>query len=98
VQALKQCLAVDRARDASVVDAASLLGDMHREQGVAQQALREYLASDAMSDAAPVIRVHVMLGKMLAGAGDKAGAKIEFDKALEMASGYAPAKQALQEL
>jgi hypothetical protein len=35
---------------------------------------------------------------MLAGAGDKAGAKIEFDKALEMASGYAPAKQALQEL
>jgi tetratricopeptide (TPR) repeat protein len=98
VPALKQCLAVDRVKDASVVDAASLLDRMHREQGVAEQALREYLASDAKSDAAPVIRVHVMLGKMLAGAGDKTGAKIEFDKALEMASGYAPAKQALQEL
>jgi tetratricopeptide (TPR) repeat protein len=98
VHALKDCLAVDRAKDASVVDAASLLDEMHREQGLAQQALREYLAGDSKSDAAPVIRVHVMLGKMLAGAGDKAGAKIEFDKALEMASGYAPAKQALQEL
>lgn len=98
VHSLKQCLAVDRAKDASVVDAASLLDEMHREQGVAQMALREYLASDAKSDAAPVIRVHVMLGKILAGAGDKAGAKIEFDSALEMASGYAPAKQALQEL
>ncbi len=98
IYALKQCLELDRAKDASIVDAASLLDEMHREQSLAQQALREYLASDAKSDAAPVIRVHVMLGKMLADAGDKAGAKIEFDKALEMASGYAPAKQALQEL
>ena len=68
---------------------------MHRETGLAEQALRNYLESDAKSDAAPVIKVHVMLGKLLADAGDKAGAKIEFDKALQMASGYAPAKQAL---
>ncbi len=98
LHALNQCLEVDRARDASIVDAASLLNEMHREQGVAQQALRDYLASDARSDAAPVIRVRVMLGKMLASTGNKAGAKIEFGKALEMASGYAPAKQALREL
>ncbi len=98
LHALNQCLALDRAKDASIVDAASLLIEMHREPEVAQQALRDYLASDAKSDAAPVIRVRVMLGKMLAAAGDKAGAKIEFNKALEMASGYAPAKQALREL
>ncbi|MGA8939789.1 MAG: hypothetical protein WB439_11560 [Acidobacteriaceae bacterium] len=96
VDALKQGLAVDHAKDASVVDAASLLDRMHREQGVAEQALREYLESGAKSDAAPAIEVHVMLGKLLAGEGNKAGAKIEFDKALEMASGYAPAKQALR--
>jgi tetratricopeptide (TPR) repeat protein len=95
VNVLKQCLAVDQARDASLVDAASLLDRMHRETGLAEQALRNYLESDAKSDAAPVIKVHVMLGKLLADAGDKAGAKIEFDKALQMASGYAPAKQAL---
>jgi tetratricopeptide (TPR) repeat protein len=98
VDALKQCLTIDRAKDATIVDAASLLDRMHREPRLEEQALRQYLGSNAKSDAAPVIKVHVMLGKLLADAGDKAGAKIEFDKALEMASSYAPAKQALQEL
>jgi Flp pilus assembly protein TadD len=98
VDALKQCLAVDHAKDASVVDAASLLDRMHREQGLAEQALQGYLESGTKSDAAPVIEVHVMLGKLLASEGNKAGAKIEFDKALEMASGYAPARQALHTL
>jgi tetratricopeptide (TPR) repeat protein len=98
VDVLKQCLALDRAKDASVVDAASLLNEMHREPELAEQALREYLEGNAKSDAAPAIKVYVMLGKQLASEGDKAKAKIEFDKALAMASGYAPAKQALQEL
>jgi tetratricopeptide (TPR) repeat protein len=98
VNALKQCLALDQARDASIVDAASLLNEMHREPELAEQALQEYLESNAKSDAAPAVKVYVMLGKQLAGEGDKAEAKIEFDKALAMASGYAPARQALQKL
>jgi tetratricopeptide (TPR) repeat protein len=98
VDALKQCLALDRAKDASVVDAASLLNEMHWEPQLAEQALRAYLEGNAKSDAAPAIKVYVMLGKQLASEGDKAGAKIEFDKALAMASGYAPARQALQKL
>jgi tetratricopeptide (TPR) repeat protein len=98
VDALKQCLALDRAKDASIVDAASLLDRMHREPELAVQALREYQESTAKTDAAPLIRVDVMLGKLLASEGDKAGAKIEFEKALQMASGYDPAKQALQKL
>jgi tetratricopeptide (TPR) repeat protein len=98
VDALKQCLALDRTKDASIVDAASLLNQMHREPKLAEQTLQEYLASNAKSDAAPAIKVYVMLGKQQADGGDKAGAKIEFDKALAMASGYAPARQALQEL
>ena len=72
--------------------------DMHREQALAQKALRDYLASGVKSDDAPAIKVHVMLGKLLESEGDKTGAKIEFETALRMASGYAPAKQALQEL
>jgi tetratricopeptide (TPR) repeat protein len=98
MDALKQCLALDRAKDASVVDAASLLNEMHWEPQLAEQALREYLEGNAKSDAAPAIKVYVMLGKQLASEGDKTGAKIEFDKALAMASGYAPARQALQKL
>jgi tetratricopeptide (TPR) repeat protein len=98
VDALKQCLAADRSRDATIVDAASILTNMHLEPQLAEQALRQYLFSDAKSDAAPVIKVYVMLGKMLAAAGNKMGAKIEFDNALELARSYAPARQALQQL
>jgi len=98
VDALKQGLAVNRAKDAGLVDAASLLDRMHREPALTQKALRDYLASGVKSDGAPAIKVHVMLGKLLESEGDKAGAKIEFEMALQMASGYAPAKQALQEL
>jgi len=98
VEALKQGLAANRAKDAGLVDAASLLDRMHREPALTQKALREYLASGVRTDGAPAIKVHVMLGKLLESAGDKAGAKIEFETALQMASGYAAAKRALQEL
>ncbi len=98
VEALKQCLAEDRSNDASIVDVASILNSRHLEPQLAEHALQDYLRSSAKSDAAPVIHVEVMLGKMMAARGDAGGAKIEFEKALELASGYAPAKQALSQL
>ena len=98
VDTLKQCLATDRSRDATIVDAASILTNMHLEPQLAVQTLHQYLLSDAKSDAAPVIKVHVMLGKILAASGNKMGAKIEFDNALELARSYASAEQALQQL
>jgi tetratricopeptide (TPR) repeat protein len=98
VNALKQCLAADPSMDASIVDVASILIDMHLEPRLAQQTLRQYLRSNAKSDAAPVVKVHVMLGKVQAAAGDTAGAKIEFNQALALASNYTPAAQALQKL
>ncbi len=98
VETLKQGLAVDRARDASLMDAASILESMHREPELAEKALRDYLGSSGKSDEAPAIKVHVMLGKQMESRGDKTGAKIEFETALQMASGYVPAKRALQQL
>ena len=98
VEALKECLAADRSRDATIVDAASILTDMHREPQRAEQTLLQYLSSEAKSDAAPVIKVYVMLGKMMDAAGDKRGAKIEFGNALELAHSYASARQAQQKL
>ena len=98
VEILKQCLAVNRSDDASIVDVASILNSRHLEPQLAEHTLQEYLRSSAKSDAAPVIRAEVMLGKMRAASGDIAGAKIEFEKALDLASGYAPAKQALSQL
>lgn len=98
LEALKQCLAIDRSNDASIVDVASILNGKHLEPQLAEHVLQEYLRSSAKSDAAPVIHVEVMLGKMMAAKGDTGGAKIEFEKALELASAYAPAKQALHQL
>lgn len=98
LDALHHCLKVDRIRGESSVDAASILAAIHREQPLAELTLRQYLTSNARSDAAPVIKVYVMLAKMLAQDGDKTGAKIECSKALELAANYARARKALQEL
>jgi tetratricopeptide (TPR) repeat protein len=98
VDALRHALAADRDHDASIVDVASILHDMHRESALAQQTLRLYLAGNAQSDAAPAVRVHVLLARLLAEAGDKPGAKIELNAALTLAQNYRPAKRALQEL
>jgi tetratricopeptide (TPR) repeat protein len=98
IDALKQCLAADRMHDASIVDAASILNEMHREPQLEEQMLRLYLAGNAKTDAAPVVRVHLLLGQLLAANGDKARAKIEFQASLDLAANYAPARKALHDL
>lgn len=98
VDALQHALAVDRAKDAAVVDVASYLMDMHVKPEVATQALQQYLAGDAKSDAEPVIHVHVLLGRLRESSGDAAGAREEFNRALELAANYGPAKRALQKV
>jgi cytochrome c-type biogenesis protein CcmH/NrfG len=98
VAALRQAYAADTAKDAALVDIASILNDVHRNPELAQQALRDYLASSAKTDAAPAFRAHLLLGQILAASGDKDAAKIEFQAALKLASNYAPARKALQSL
>ena len=95
VTAFKRCIAADRAKDASIVDVASYLIDMQVEPGLALQELRQYLAGDAKSDAAPAVRVHVLMSKLLLNGGDSSGSKIEVEKALQLAADYPPAKSAL---
>lgn len=98
VDAVKHCLAADKDRDNTEVYAAGLLNELHREPALAEHALRDYLESPNKSDSAPAFKVRTMLGKMLLARGDKTGAKIEFEKALELARDYAPAKKALRTL
>jgi cytochrome c-type biogenesis protein CcmH/NrfG len=97
IEALRHCIAADPARDAAVVDAASILNGMHTEQRLVILTLQQYLAGSARSDAAPAAKVHVMLGKILADAGDAQGARVEFGRALELASNYGPARKALEQ-
>lgn len=95
---LQQAIRQDRAHDDALVDAANILTAAHRDPQLAEQLLREYLASPAKSENAPAFRVHVQLGKLLASDGDKNGARREFDAALTLASQYPEAKKALEKL
>jgi tetratricopeptide (TPR) repeat protein len=96
--ALRRAIALDRAHDASLVDAATVLIGIHREPRLAQRALDDYLGSRAQSDAAPAFKVHVTLAGLLRDQGNIAEAKIELQKALELSSGYAPARKQLASL
>lgn len=95
VDALRHTIALDRAHDASLVDAATVLTEMNREPRLAERALRDYLGSHAKTDSAPAFRVHVMLAKLLRNQGNSAEAKIEVEQSLSLASAYAPARKEL---
>ncbi len=95
--AARRAIAQDRSLDADVVDAAGALNDAH----LAAQAipvLRSYLERGHQTDQAPAFRVHTMLGEILAGQGDHDGARKEFQQALALAAGYAPAQKGLGSL
>ncbi|WP_263365551.1 tetratricopeptide repeat protein [Edaphobacter bradus] len=86
----------NRAKNASLVDAAGILTTLHRSPDIAERALRAYLASPAKSEDAPAFKVHVQLGDLLRQRGDAAGAQREYAAAVALAPNYAPARKAMQ--
>ncbi len=92
-----QTVAADRAVDATVVEAASVLADAG-QTSAAETVLRAYLAHGQHSDRAPAFRVHTQLGNLLAGQGQREAARAEYKAALSLASGYAPAQEGLARL
>jgi len=94
--ALQASIEANHAKDASLVDVASLLNTLNRSPELAERILRDYLASGTKSDDAPAFKVHVQLGELLKKRGDSAGARREFEAALALASNYVPARKALQ--
>ena len=93
--AAKQAFAADSGRGPVEADLASILTDAKRAPDLAIAALRAYLTSANQTDAAPVFKVRVLLGKLLLKSGDKAGAKYEFATAVALAPAYEPARKAL---
>lgn len=96
VAALQAGIDANRAKNAALVDAASILTTAHRSPDLAERLLREYLSSPAKSDGAPAFKVHVQLGDLLLQRGDSAGARREYAAALALAANYAPARKAMQ--
>jgi tetratricopeptide (TPR) repeat protein len=66
LSAIRAGIAADWNHGPALVDAASILLDAHRAPDLAERALRDYLASPNQSDSAPVFKVHLQLGKLLA--------------------------------
>ena len=98
VDALRHAVDADRAHGPALVDVASILHEMHLETDLAAQALRDYLASNTKSDAAPTFKAYVILGNLLEDAGDKQAAQMQYQHALALARDYPPAKRAIQHL
>lgn len=96
--AIQSAIHLDHAKDAALVDAASILTDAKLNSKLAQQLLLDYLASAAKSEGAPAAKVHVQLGDLLLKNGDKTSAAHEYEAALSLASAYAPAQKALRAL
>lgn len=96
VAALETSVQVNRTRNSALVDAASILTDLHRRPDLAEKVLRDYLASPAKTDDAPAFKVHLQLGDLLKKRGDTDGARREYAAALALASNFGPARKAVQ--
>ena len=92
--AIRQAVAADPQHGPPLVDAASILTDAGREPALAEQCLREYIRSSHQSDAAPVFKAELALGRLLARRGDQPGAQAQYQAAAALAPQYAPARKA----
>jgi len=88
VAAVRSAIAADRAHDAVLVDAASILTASQRDPDLAERCLRDYLESRATSDAAPVFKVHLQLSRLLAARGDSEDAHKEIETATALAPAF----------
>ena len=89
-------MAADRSHGPALVDAASILTEVHREPELAERCLRDYLASNAKSDAAPAFKVHLRLSKLLSARGDTTGASRELEMAAALAPNFAGTASAMR--
>jgi len=87
--ALKKGAATNTAHGPALVDGASTLIVAKRETALAEQWLRQYLSSNALSETAPAFAVHAELGDLLKKQGDTSGADREFAAARALSETWA---------
>jgi tetratricopeptide (TPR) repeat protein len=93
--AVNQSLATAHEGDVTAFDAGSLLLHAGRNFPGATQMLRRYVAQEDPSEQGPEFQAHYLLGVLLEKQGRRKEAAAEFHAALEMASQYKPARDAL---
>ena len=93
--AINQSLAAARPGDVTEFDSAALLLHSGRNFAGATQMLHHYVSQEDPSEDGPAFQAHYLLGILLEKQGKKKEAAAEFQAALEMASQYKPARDAL---
>ena len=93
--AVSQSLATAREGDVTEFDVAELLLHAGRNFPGAIQILRHYVSQEDPSEEGPAFQAHYLLGILLEKQGKKKEAAGEFQAALEIASQYKPARDAL---
>lgn len=83
-------------RPEALVDTAEILIHTQRNLPEATRLLRAYLDSSAKVEQAPAFKVHFLLGSADEKLGDRQNAAAEYRSALELASEFRPAQEALQ--
>ena len=79
-------------------DAAHLLYVGGRDYTDAVQYLKNYLSSGALVESAPAFRAHYLIGALSEKMGQNVAAASEYRSSINLASGFAPAKAALDRL
>jgi len=93
--AVNQSLATAHEGEVTEFDAASLLLHAGRNFPGAIQMLRRYVAKDDPAEEGPAFQAHYLLGILLERQSRKKEAAAEFQAALDLASQYRPARDAL---
>lgn len=96
LQALRSAIEADNRKDASLVDAASILIAMNRSPELAENLLRQYLSSAAKSENAPAFKVYIQLGDLLAHHGDAPEAHRQYVAARDLASHFEASRKEMQ--
>jgi len=98
--ALRQAQQVaERARyPGAMLDCAQLLLKNEHNLDTAAALLRGYISGPLHNESAPVFKAHYLLGRVLEKKGDRQGAATAYKSALALASGYEPARSALDKL
>ena len=96
--AIQTALAQPNRPAVTYYDAASELLHAGRNFPAATQYVNKYLSSGALVEDAPAFRAHYLLGQIYEKSGDKAKASAEYQASLSLASGFGPARKALDQL
>jgi tetratricopeptide (TPR) repeat protein len=93
--AVQSAMALPHRPAESYFDAAHELYEGGRDYPQAVQYLEKYLASGQLVESAPAFRAHYLIGQLNEKMGRSAAAQAEYLASIKLASGFAPAKAAL---